>query len=221
MLRNIFAAIVGYVAMAAAHFALFSLLWLTAGPSRAFEPGSWEVSGGWVLVQVVLGLVGAYIGGQVCAWVAHDAKGAAILIGLVIVLGVVNALISAEMAAGPRPDDVTMMEATAGARQPVWYLWLNPLIGAVGVWFGTRRLRAAREGPHRTLKTLISYDARTERSTLNEGQDDAGLEASADQVASPTLPTELEARQAVSRATPGPVARQQRRPPAAGDARVV
>ena len=35
-----------------------------------------------------------------------------------------------------------MMEATAGARQPVWYLWLNPMIGAVGVWFGTRRLRA-------------------------------------------------------------------------------
>ena len=56
MLRNILAAIVGYVAMAAVQFALFSLLWLTVGPSRAFEPGSWEVSGGWVLVQVVLGL---------------------------------------------------------------------------------------------------------------------------------------------------------------------
>ena len=143
MLRNILAAIVGYVAMAAVQFALFSLLWLTVGPSRAFEPGSWEVSGGWVLVQVVLGLVGAYIGGQVCAWVAHDAKGATILIGLVIVLGVVNALMAPEMAAGPRPDDVSMMEATAGARQPAWYLWINPLIGAVGVWFGTRKLRAA------------------------------------------------------------------------------
>ena len=74
---------------------------------------------------------------------AHDAKGAAILIGLVIVFGVVNALIPPEMAAGPtapRPR-VRMMEATAGARQPVWFLWLNPLVGAVGVWFGSRRLR--------------------------------------------------------------------------------
>ncbi|MCY3635082.1 MAG: hypothetical protein OXH23_05705 [bacterium] len=141
MLRNILAAIVGYVAMAALLFVLFSLLWLTVGPSRAFEPGSWEVPVGWAVMQLVLGVVGAYVGGQVCAWVAHDAKGATILIGLVIVMGVVNALISPEMAAGPRPDEVSMMEATAGARQPGWFLWLNPVIGAVGVWFGTGRLR--------------------------------------------------------------------------------
>ena len=38
MLRNILAAIVGYVAMAAVQFALFSLLWLTVGPSRAWLP---------------------------------------------------------------------------------------------------------------------------------------------------------------------------------------
>ena len=142
MLRNILAAIVGYVAMAALLFVLFSLLWLTMGPSRAFQPGSWEVAGGWVLGQVVLGLVAAYVGGRVCAKVAHDATGATILIGLVIVLGVVNALMQGEMAAGPRPDDLSMMEATAGARQPTWFAWLNPLIGAVGVWFGSKKLRA-------------------------------------------------------------------------------
>ncbi|MYF96102.1 MAG: hypothetical protein F4210_11465, partial [Holophagales bacterium] len=134
--RNILAAVVGYVAMAAVLFALFSLLWLTVGPSRAFEPGSWEVPVGWAVMQLVLGLVGAYIGGQVCAWVAHDAKGATMLIGLVLVMGVVNALIAPEMAAGPRPDEVSMMEATAGALQPAWFNWLNPVIGAVGVWFG-------------------------------------------------------------------------------------
>ena len=142
MLRNILAAIVGYVAMAALLFVLFSVLWVTVGPSRAFEPGSWEVPVGWAVMQLVLGLVGAYVGGQVCAWMAHDAKGATILIGLVIVMGVMNALISPEMAAGPRPDDVSMMEATAGALQPAWFNWLNPVIGAVGVWFGTGRLRA-------------------------------------------------------------------------------
>ncbi|MXW03408.1 MAG: hypothetical protein F4X59_14980 [Holophagales bacterium] len=142
IVRNILAAIVGYVAMAAVLFVLFSLLWVTVGPSRAFEPGSWEVPVGWAVMQLVLGLVGAYVGGQVCAWVAHDAKGATMLIGLVIVMGVVNALIPPEMAAGPRPDDVSMMEATAGALQPAWFNWLNPVIGAVGVWLGTRRLRA-------------------------------------------------------------------------------
>ena len=146
MLRNILAAVAGYVAMAAALFALFSLLWLTVGPSRAFEPGSWEVPVGWALVQLVLGLVGAYIGGLVCAKVAHDARGAAILIGLVIVLGVGNALMAPETAAGPRPDDVSMMEATAGALQPAWFNWLNPLIGAIGVWFGSRKSRDGGSG---------------------------------------------------------------------------
>ena len=46
MLRNVFAAIAGYIVMAAALFALSSPLWLTVVPSRAFEPGSWDVSGG-------------------------------------------------------------------------------------------------------------------------------------------------------------------------------
>ena len=55
MLRNILAAVVGYIAMAAVLFVLFSLLWLTLGPSRAFQPVSWEVSGGWALGSVVLG----------------------------------------------------------------------------------------------------------------------------------------------------------------------
>ncbi len=139
MLRNILAAVAGYIAMAAVLFALFALLWLTVGPSRAFEPGSWDVPASWVLVQLVLGFVGAYIGGQVCARLARDARGATILIGLVIVLGVVRALMAPETAAGRRPDDVSMMEATAGALQPAWFNWLNPVIGAIGVWFGSRK----------------------------------------------------------------------------------
>ena len=142
MLRNILAAIAGYIAMAAVLFALFSLLWLTLGPSRAFQPGTWEVSGAWALGSVVLGLVAAYIGGRVCAKVAHDPRAATMLIAIVLVLGVVTALVPVEVAAGPRPDDVSTMEATASARQPAWISWLNPLIGAVGVWLGSRKLRA-------------------------------------------------------------------------------
>ncbi len=142
MLRNIFAAIGGYIAMAVALFILFSLLWLALGPSAAFQPGSWDVSGSWAFGSVVLGLLAAYIGGRVCARIAHDARGATILIGLVIVLGVITALMPVEVAMGPRPDDVSMMEATAGARQPAWFLWLNPVIGVVGVWFGSKKLRA-------------------------------------------------------------------------------
>lgn len=142
MLRNILAAIAGYIAMAAVLFVLFSLLWVTLGPMRAFQPGSWEVSGGWVIGTVVLGFAAAYIGGQVCARVGHDARAATMLIALVIVLGVVRALMQVDVPVEPRPDDLSMMEATASARHPAWFDWINPLIGAAGVWFGSRKLRA-------------------------------------------------------------------------------
>lgn len=86
--------------------------------------------------------MGAQIRGQVCGRVAHYARGATILIGLVVVLGAVNALITPEMAARRRPDDVSMMDATAGARQPAWISWFDPLIWVSGVFFGTRKFRA-------------------------------------------------------------------------------
>ena len=86
--------------------------------------------------------MGAYIGGRVCARMAHDAKGALILIGILLVLSVVSILIPVEAATGPRPDDVGMLEATMSANQPTWLNWLNPVIGVVGVWLGSRKLRA-------------------------------------------------------------------------------
>ncbi|MYH08824.1 MAG: hypothetical protein F4143_01410 [Gemmatimonadales bacterium] len=141
MLRNILAAIVGYIAIVAVLFALSSLFWLALGPSRAFQPGTWEVAAGWILGSIGIGFAGAYIGGRVCARVAHDAKGAMILIGMMIVLGVVSALIPVEVATGPRPDDVSMMEATMSASQPAWLPWLNPVIGVVGVWLGSLKRR--------------------------------------------------------------------------------
>ena len=142
MLRNILAAIAGYIAMAAVLFVLFSLLWVMLGPTHAFQPDSWVVSGYWSLGSIVLGFAAACFGGKVCVRVGRDARAATVLIALVIVLGVVRALMPVEIPAEPRPDDVSMMEATVGALHPAWFNWLNPLIGAVGVWFGSRKLRA-------------------------------------------------------------------------------
>ena len=141
MLRNILAAIAGYVVMAAVLFVIFSLLWVAVGPAHAFQPGSWEVPAGWALGSLVLGFVGACAGGKVCARIAHDGRAATILIGLVIVFGVVRALMPVEAPPGPRPDDLSMMEATAGAVHPAWFNWLNPLIGAAGAWLGARKSR--------------------------------------------------------------------------------
>ena len=141
MLKNVLAAIVSYIAIVAVLFALSSLLWLVMGPSGAFQPGTWEVAPGWIFGSIALGFVGAYIGGRICARVAQDDRGALILIGFMLVLGVVSALMPGEGATGPRPDDVSMLEATMAARQPTWLTWLNPVIGVLGVWLGSRKPR--------------------------------------------------------------------------------
>ena len=161
MLRNILAAIVGYIAMAAVLFVLFSLLWVTLGPMRAFQPGSWEVSGGWVIGTLALGFVAAFIAGLVCVRVARDARAATLLIALVIVFGLVRILMPMEMPAEPRPDDLSMMEATAGAFHPAWFNWLNPLIGGPPA-SGSDRGSCALSSPFpiNTEKGVIKLDFR-------------------------------------------------------------
>ncbi len=141
LLKNILAALAGYVVMAFAVFGLFSLLWMILGPSGSFQPGSWEVTGTWAAGSVVAGLLAAVLGGIVCARLAHDQKAVWILIVIVVALGVVAALAPVQGVAGPRPDEVSMMEATVSASQPAWVTWLNPVLGAVGAWLGSRRLR--------------------------------------------------------------------------------
>ena len=74
------------------------------------------------------------------------------------------------MAAGPRSDDVSMMEATAGAHQPAWFNWLNLLVGVVGVWCGSQKLPA-----ERVRRTAGSPDAGRARP--------GGLRVEADQAA--------------------------------------
>lgn len=142
--KNVLAAVLGYVVMVLVVFATFSLLWVLLGPSGAFEPGTWEVSPPWLAGSIVLGFLAALLGGAACARVQADRRGVVILIALVVVLGIISALPEAADVVGPRPDDVGMGEAMTSARQPSWVAWLNPLIGAAGVYLGGgRRGRAA------------------------------------------------------------------------------
>ena len=141
VLRNIVAAVVGYLVMFAVAFVLFSLMWRVLGADGSFEPGSWNVSGAWIGSSLALGAIVSLAGGFVCSRLAASYQGVAILIGLVLVLGALAAMPDAgEAAAGAsvRPDDVSMFAAMSSALQPTWLRWLNPVIGAVAVALGAR-----------------------------------------------------------------------------------
>ena len=46
VLRNLGAAVLGYVAVAIVSFVLSAIMWLVLGPDGAFRPGSWDTSAG-------------------------------------------------------------------------------------------------------------------------------------------------------------------------------
>lgn len=136
--RNIGAAVLGYIVMFATLFVAFSLVWLVLGPEGSFRQGTWGVTSTWVLAAIVLGLLAAIVGGWVCALAGATSRAVHILIGIIIVMSILSALPEAPAEAGPRPEDVTMMEAMANGRQPGWMLVVNPLLGIVGVLIGGR-----------------------------------------------------------------------------------
>ena len=61
-----------------------------------------------------------------------------------LLLGVVSALTAdSQFEKRPRIDkpvaEMSFIEAGGHAKQPAWYNWVIPLVGAVGVWLGGRR----------------------------------------------------------------------------------
>ena len=144
LLKNILAAVLGYVVMFAVAFVLFSLMWAVLGADGSFEPSSWDVSGAWIGVSLVFGATVSAVGGFTCSKLAANRQGVAILIALVLVLGIVAAMPDAATV-GARLDDVSMFDAMSSARQPAWLRWISPVIGVVAVVFGAK-LEAHRSG---------------------------------------------------------------------------
>ena len=134
--------VLGYVVMVIMVFVLMSLVWMVVGASGAFQAGSWDVSAGWIVGSIIVGLVAAIAGGYVCALVAKDPRGPKALLVVVVVLGILFAIPAltggGEVPTIPRTDTISMMDAMQNIQQPVWVALLNPIIGAIGVFIGAR-----------------------------------------------------------------------------------
>ena len=141
MLRSVLSVLAGYVSMVAFVMVTFSVAYMVLGMSGVFKADSYEPSGMWILISFILGLVGAVIGGFICAWIARGSKAPLALAGILLVLGLVFAIpvLTADDVATPvRNEDMTMSEAMQQAKQPGWVALLNPFVGAIGVMIGAR-----------------------------------------------------------------------------------
>ena len=144
MVRNIAGVIVGYIVMGLFIFLTFSALYLLMGTESAFKPGTYEVSGLWLVSSFLLAIIAAALGGYACAAIARSSKAPLALAALVIVLGLLAAipvLRAANQAPASRAGEVSNMEAAGKAQQPGWVALLNPFVGAAFVLAGARLRR--------------------------------------------------------------------------------
>lgn len=138
LLRNLGAAVLGYIVVAIVSFVLPVLMWWVLGPEGAFRPDSWDTSPTWNAGWIIVAVVGAAAGGFVCAKVAADRHGVTILVALLLVGGALSLAFYVPAGVGVRPADVGMMEAMGSARNPTWLSWLNLPLAAVGALLGAR-----------------------------------------------------------------------------------
>ena len=137
---NLLAVVAGYLVMAVGIGGIFSLAYMIMGAEWAYQPESWDVSVGWVIMSIIVGVCVAIGAGKVCSLIARNHTAPKYLIALVLVLGILSAIMM--MTGGGGGDEVrdfapSVFEATEKSVQPVWLSWLNPLIGAVGIAIGS------------------------------------------------------------------------------------
>ena len=141
--RAIGGAVLGYIVMVLVIFCGLTAAWFALGSDGAFRPGVYDVSTTWVVISIIVGIIAALAGGRTARAVAKTITGPRILAGLVIVLGILSALpgLSMDPASAVRDPSLSMIDAMAQARTPVWVLFLNPIIGAIGALIGGNALQ--------------------------------------------------------------------------------
>ncbi|MEO6394136.1 MAG: hypothetical protein ABIP75_19945 [Pyrinomonadaceae bacterium] len=138
MLRGIVGVIVGYLAMFVVVFLCLTAAYLIMGTERVFLPGSFVADMPWMIIMVIVSIIAAVIGGLVCAKVAGGSTAPKVLAVLVFVLGLLLAIgtMGDNKAAVPRTGELSNFEAMKNAKEPQWFSFANPLIGAIGVLAG-------------------------------------------------------------------------------------
>lgn len=138
MLRKILGLIVGYIVMAITLFAMFSGLYRLLGTDGSFLPGNYNVSTTWIVSGFVVFFVAAGIAGMVYSAISNS--GSAVAMGAVIfIVGILIAISQAAQDPGTTAReavDVDLVDAMNLARQPLWVMIANPLLGFAGALIG-------------------------------------------------------------------------------------
>jgi magnesium-transporting ATPase (P-type) len=151
MFRKITGFVLGYIVLAIFLFITFSILYLSLGTDKTFEPNTYQVTTTWVIGSIILSFISSYIGGWFCMKIAKS-RGTVIFFAIVVLLidfiTAVPKFETLDNAPMQRSGDVTNMEAMKNAKSPAADLILIPIVSAFGIWEGgkKRKVKAKAEG---------------------------------------------------------------------------
>jgi hypothetical protein len=140
MLKSIVGVIVGYLVMMLVAFAAYTAAYFGLGADRAFEPGTYALSGIWIGLVIVITSIAGLIGGLTCAAISKSRTTGLVFALIVFVLSFVFELpnIMKDHTPVARAGDVSNMEAMGKAQPPVWLCIFNPFLAGAAILMGTR-----------------------------------------------------------------------------------
>ncbi len=144
MLRNILGAVAGYLVTVIVVLLGIGVAWMILGGAGAFEGEGPYPSTPWVAGNLVFGLAGAFVGGYAAYKIGRTATAVKILVILMLLLGGYAAVTAESSYAKREPvgkpvAEMSFMEAGRHAKNPAWYNFLMPAIGAIGAFAGGRK----------------------------------------------------------------------------------
>lgn len=142
MLRAIASVIVGYLVLAALTMVFFTITFLSLGVDRTFYPGTYRSTPLWDGLALTISAFVALAGGAVCRLIARSRRPVYVLASIYLILGLTIAIMELSAAdPGPRPPTVTSMDAARNTKQPLWYAFTIPFVGALFVTLGGSLVR--------------------------------------------------------------------------------
>jgi hypothetical protein len=140
MLKSIAGVVLGYLVMMLVAFAAYTGAYFGLGTDRAFEPGTYALSGLWLGLVIAITFIAGLIGGLTCAAISKSRTTGLVLALIVFFLSLVFELPNIMKAHTPvaRTGHVSNLEVMEKGQPPVWLCILIPFLGGAAVLMGTR-----------------------------------------------------------------------------------
>lgn len=158
MLRAILAGVVSYIVLAVLIMGMFLAAMFALGIEGTLRPGEYWTSSTFNAIVVTGGTVLSLAAGALCGWIARSPRPAVVVAVLMAGFGLVRALQNSGKAdpparPGPNAGESTgdyamriMTEMSRVGKEPTWFAYTVPIVGAAAFAVGGMLVAARRRG---------------------------------------------------------------------------